>query len=223
MAGQRTWRVLVVEDDFRVAGIHAGIVEAHPRFEVAGTARSLAEARTLLTRQTPDLLLADVYLPDGDGIELARATGLDTFVLTAANEPDAVRRAVSAGVHAYLVKPFPRAALQERLDRYDRYRQLLGGTRGLSQEKIDHALATLHGPGDATSTTRSATQELLLDVLGADELSAAEAAARAGVSRATAQRRLAELAAQGVVTVRLRYGQSGRPEHLYSVSAAPHH
>ncbi|HKP07007.1 MAG TPA: helix-turn-helix domain-containing protein, partial [Microbacterium sp.] len=38
---------------------------------------------------------------------------------------------------------------------------------------------------------------------------------RVGISRATAQRHLATLAARGQVEVRLRYGTTGRPEHRY--------
>ncbi|NLF91560.1 MAG: MarR family transcriptional regulator, partial [Corynebacterium marinum] len=115
------------------------------------------------------------------------------------------------------VKPFPRQTLSERLDRYARFRHVLAGRRGLRQEKIDQALSILHGQtSGAVVVSRSATEQLLLDALGEGELSAAEAAERAGVSRATAQRRLATMAGQGVVQVRLRYGTSGRPEHLYS-------
>lgn len=213
----RTWSVLVVDDDFRVAGIHADIVAAAPGFRVQGSVRTIAEAREALATDRPDLMLVDVYLPDGDGIELVRGAGVDAFILSAADEADTVRRALHAGVLGYLVKPFPRQTLSERLDRYARFRHVLAGRRGLRQEKIDQALSILHGqtPG-AVVVSRSATEQLLLDALGEGELSAAEAAERAGVSRATAQRRLATMAGQGVVQVRLRYGTSGRPEHLYS-------
>ena len=52
--------------------------------------------------------------------------------------------------------------------------------------------------------------------LGDDEASAAEVGERVGISRATAQRHLAALAARSVVEVRLRYGATGRPEHRYA-------
>ena len=65
----RTWSVLVVDDDFRVAGVHADIVEAAPGFSVSNTARSLAEATEAIKVSPPDLMLVDVFLPDGDGIE----------------------------------------------------------------------------------------------------------------------------------------------------------
>jgi two-component system CitB family response regulator len=209
-------RVLVIDDDFRVAAIHAGIVATVPGFVVQGSVRTLAEAREVVRERRPDLLLADVYLPDGDGLELVRETGLDAFVLSAAAEPATVRRALASGVHAYLVKPFTRQSLLERLERYLRYRRVVDIPHPLSQADIDRALVTLHGASRPTSAGGSATEQLVLEALGEAESSAAEVAEAVGVSRATAQRRLAAMAGRGVVTVRLRYGTSGRPEHLYT-------
>lgn len=212
----RTWSVLVVDDDFRVAGVHADIVEAAPGFSVSNTARSLAEATEAIKVSPPDLMLVDVFLPDGDGIELVHHSGIDAFILSAADEAATVRRAMRAGALGYLVKPFQRATLLERLDRYARYRHVLQGKRGMRQDKIDQALSILHGVAPVMPPSSSATEQLLLDALGACELSAAEAAEIAGVSRPTAQRRLATMASQGIVQIRLRYGAAGRPEHLYS-------
>ena len=53
-------------------------------------------------------------------------------------------------------------------------------------------------------------------VRDADEpLSASEIAGRCGLSRVTARRDLEHLAVEGVVTLSMRYGGTGRPEHLY--------
>lgn len=212
----KTLQVLVVDDDFRVAGIHASIVDQAPGFSVLATARTMAEAAVHIANSTPDLLLVDVYLPDGDGIELVRTHNIDALVLSAADDAHTVRRALQAGALGYLLKPFPQKRLVERLDSYARYRHVMSGSPGLSQEKIDQGLAILHGSQTTSANSRSATEQLLLDALQGQEISAAEAAEIAGVSRATAQRRLAAMASQGVVEVRLKYGQSGRPEHLYS-------
>lgn len=216
MAEKQDWRVLVLDDDFRIAGIHVDVVQATPGFQVLDSVRSIAAARAAMAREMPDLVLADVYLPDGDGIELVRAAGIDAFVLTAADEPAAVRRALHAGTLAYLVKPFSQRMLADKLDRYARFRKVVSGRRGLGQEKIDQALSIMHGRAEPATTAGSATEELMLDALGSEESSAAEVAQRAGVSRATAQRRLAAMTRRGVLEVRLRYGTSGRPEHLYT-------
>lgn len=217
----RALQVLVVDDDFRVAQIHADVVSATRGFEVTGTARTLAEARDAIAQRPPDLLLADVYLPDGNGVDLVRASGLDAFVLSAATEPATVHSALAAGVHAYLVKPFTRQSLTERLERFARFRRIVDTPHALNQQDIDKALSLMHGSSRPVGAGGSATEHLVLDALGDEQRSAAEVAELTGVSRATAQRRLAAMAGRGVVTVRLRYGQSGRPEHLYARSGKP--
>ncbi|MDF2507208.1 MAG: two-component system response regulator [Microbacterium sp.] len=209
-------RVLILDDDFRVAQLHQDIVEGHPGLAVTETVRSLAEARDRVRSSRPDLLLADVFLPDGDGISLVRETGIDTILISAADDAPTVRRALRSGALGYLVKPFERRALSSLLDRYIRYRNLLSGDRALRQEDVDRALAILHGAGEPVSISRSATEQLVLAALGDGEASAAEVGERVGISRATAQRHLAALAARAVVEVRLNYGSTGRPEHRYA-------
>jgi two-component system CitB family response regulator len=208
-------RVLIVDDDFRVGGMHRDIVAGQAGFTPFDPVRSIADARSVLRTDTPELLLVDVYLPDGDGIEFVRASGLDAFVLSAASDAGTVRRAVRAGALGYLVKPFDTRSLGERLDRYARYRNLIEVDRALSQEEIDRAAAIVHGAADAASVSRSATEQLILGALGTEEASAAEIAERTGISRATAQRHLSALATRGLVDVGLRYGSTGRPEHRY--------
>ncbi|MCT9820651.1 response regulator [Microbacterium sp. W1N] len=207
--------VLVIDDDFRVAGLHRDIVAERPGYRALEPARTLHEAAAAIRDHRPDLLLIDAYLPDGDGISFLAAADVDGFVLSAATEAAAVRRALRAGALGYLTKPFERRALVDLLDRYLRYRNLLsGGTLG--QADIDRALAVLHGGGEGASLSRGATEQLILAALGDGEASASEIAERAGISRATAQRHLSALATRGGIQVRLQYGTTGRPEHRYA-------
>ena len=208
--------VLVVDDDFRVAHMHAGIVEALPGFTVIGTANTLAAARKAAPA---DLALVDVYLPDGSGLDLVRELHGDAMVLSAATEAETVRSAIAAGALSYLVKPFAPTELAARLSGYARYRRILSG-RNLGQEEIDAALDALRprvAPQQSLAAAPSPTQDLVLEALaGADTpLSAAEVAGVIGVSRATAQRYLANLATSGEVKVGLRYGTTGRPEQEF--------
>jgi response regulator of citrate/malate metabolism len=211
----RPIRVLVVDDDFRVAGLHRDIVAARAGFTALEAVQSLGAARQAVRAHAPDLLLVDAFLPDGDGVEFAAQADVDAFVLSAATDAATVRRALRAGALAYLAKPFDARVLAERLDRYARMRNLLATDRPLEQEQIDRALAIMHGGAEPATVTRSATEQLILEGLGDDEASAAEIADRVGISRATAQRHLAGLASRGLVEVRLRYGTTGRPEHRY--------
>lgn len=210
-------RTLVIDDDFRVAGLHRDAVAAHAAYDALPPVRSVAEARAAIASSRPELLLVDVHLPDGDGIELVRAADADAVVISAADDAATVRRALRAGALTYLIKPFDRRALDVVLDGYVRARNLLAGTRPLSQQDVDRAVAIRHGAAAQTSLSRSATEQLVLEALGDEEASAAEVGERVGISRATAQRHLAALAARSIVEVRLRYGATGRPEHRYAV------
>lgn len=208
-------RVLIVDDDFRVGGIHRDVVASRPGFVPLTPVRTAAEALAAVQEERPDLVLADVYLPDGDGIEVVRAARADAFVLSAATDAATVRRAFRAGALAYLAKPFATGLLSARLDRYARYRNLLASPRPLDQETIDRAAGVMRDAEESASPARSVTEQTILRALGRTEASASEVAERAGVSRATAQRHLTALAGRGLVQVTLRYGTTGRPEHRF--------
>lgn len=212
--------VLVIDDDFRVANMHAEIVKAMPGFTVAATVNTLSAARKV---PPVDLALVDVYLPDGSGVDFVRELHGDAMMLTAAAEAHTVRAAIAAGALGYLVKPFPPAELAARLAGYARYRKLLAAPT-VSAAAVDAALDALRpriAPTQQAAAPPSPTKKLVLEALRESEqpMSAAEMAVAIGVSRATAQRYLATLAASGEVTVGLRYGTTGRPEQEFT--AAP--
>jgi two-component system CitB family response regulator len=215
-------RVLVVDDDFRVAELHAQFVRRAPGFEVVGIAHNAAEARQAVADLQPDLVLLDMYLPDGLGIDLVPELPCDVLMVTAAADAETVRRAVGAGVVNYVIKPFPPGQLIDRLAAYAQYRRQLAGGRDLEQVDIDRAVRALR-EGDlvegAVPKGRSPqTARLVADALAAsaEPMTAAEVAAQLGLSRPTAQRYLGDLAAAGRADVALRYGATGRPEHRYS-------
>lgn len=228
--------VLVVDDDFYVADLHRRQVEQLPGLRALPAVGTVAEVRRVLAEHRVDLLLLDVHLPDGSGLDLLREVDVDAFVLSAASDATTVRRALRRGALGYLIKPFASGTLVDRLRAYQRYRNVLDERTAVDQEALERALRILHS-GDAAkaaSPSRSATEQAVLEQFGAEagagagagaaggadvgplELSAADVAARVGVSRATAQRYLAALAADGLVTMKLSYGTTGRPEHRYS-------
>ncbi|MGC0416124.1 response regulator transcription factor [Embleya sp. AB8] len=213
-------RVLVVDDDFRVAQVHAGFVARIAGFEVVGTARSAAEARMRVRESAPDLLLLDVYLPDASGLTLLREFDVDAMVLTAASDAASIRSALRRGALNYLVKPFAERDLADRLAAYARYRKVLTSGGALGQPDLDRALRALR-EGDRRPDARSGpsvTGRLISRALEEADgpLSATRIAGLLGISRATAQRYLGALVESGAALVTLRYGATGRPEHLYA-------
>lgn len=214
-------RVLVVDDDFRVAGVHADTVAHAPGFTVVRVEGTAAGAARAAEELPLDLALVDVHLPDGSGIDVVARLRCDALVLSAAADATTVRAAVAAGACGYLVKPFGTEDLHARLAAYRRYRGIVDGRPALAQDDVDRAFAALRAdasPGRAAAKGRSAvTARLVVDATEAagEPLTAAQLADRVGVSRATAQRYLADLVKSGEIDMRLRYGSTGRPEHEY--------
>lgn len=215
-------RVLVVDDDFRVARLHAEIAERVPGFAVVGVAHSGAEALAVAEERRPDLVLLDEYLPDERGSRLIRRLDAAVLMITASDDVDAVRRALAAGAVNVVLKPFKPPVLAARLAAFAKFWAALDGTGPLEQRALDSAMAALHegdDPAAALPKGRSAvTADAIREVLATatEALTAAEVAEATGVSRATAQRYLSDLARSGRVELGLRYGTTGRPEHRYT-------
>lgn len=215
-------RVLVVEDDFRVARLHADLVESVATMTVVGVAHSAAEALAVAAETTPDLVLLDEYLPDERGSHLIGRLGAPAILVTADDTAEALRRAVRGGAVGMVLKPFPPGVLLARLEAFAHFWRLTAGDGRLDQRVIDRALAVLRegdDPAGAMPKGRSrVTAEAIREALraGSASMTAAEVAEATGVSRATAQRYLSDLAASGRVELSLRYGTTGRPEHRYT-------
>lgn len=214
-------KVLVVEDDFRVARLHAELVASVPGLTVVGMAQSAAHALELAAQHRPDLVLLDEHLPDRRGSELMGDLGAAVILITAETDPGVLRRVVAGGAVNVVLKPFPPHVLTERLTAFVRFWRGLEGAGPVDQRGLDRALGALRG-GDApagampkgrSAVTADAVREALIAAGGA--LTAQQVAAQTGVSRATAQRYLADLVDGGRVELRLRYGTTGRPEHSY--------
>ena len=223
-------RVLIVEDQPVAAKAHAEYVGRVPGFEVAGQARTGAEALRQLGRTEIDLVLLDMYLPDMHGLDLIRsmrAAGhwADVIAVTVARDVSVIRAAVAYGIVHYVVKPFAFRTLHDKLEHYRQYRDRAAkGQRFVTQHQVDDLLAGLHGPASG-DLPKGMSRESLDAVVRALEnagtaLSAAQVAEVVGASRVTARRYLEYLAEAGLAQRQARYGTAGRPEMEYRLRPA---
>jgi two-component system OmpR family response regulator len=103
-------KVLVVDDQPDIVDMVATVLRLHG-FAV-GTAASAAEALQRATDERPDVLVLDVTLPDGDGLDVCRTLRADghhvgVVFLTARDAPADTIAGLTAGGDDYVTKPFP--------------------------------------------------------------------------------------------------------------------
>lgn len=102
-------RVLLVEDDARTRAHLARAIEGDETLRLEAACPDCASARAELAKATPDVLLTDLGLPDGNGIELirelrARQPDAQIMVITVSGDERTVVRAIEAGARGYLLK-----------------------------------------------------------------------------------------------------------------------
>jgi response regulator of citrate/malate metabolism len=220
--------VLIVDDDFMVAKVHAGFVAALDGFEVIGTASTGAHALQEVERLRPDLVLLDVYLPDMTGLQVLRrlrAAGseVDVIVISAARDVESIRSALHGGVLNYLVKPFDRRTFETRLRDYAALREDLGELEEAGQVDVDRMFGfsrgTIEQPAATPKGIAPETLQLVRETLtaaGPDGLSATECSERTGLARVSARRYLEQMVALQEADVRQKYGTAGRPERRFT-------
>ncbi|WP_427004128.1 response regulator [Pseudarthrobacter sp. H2] len=217
-------RVLIVDDDFMVAKVHAGFIQNTPGFAVVGAAHTGAEALVKTRELRPDLVLLDIHLPDANGLDLMLqlrevAPDLDVLVISAAREVETVRRALRGGIVHYLIKPFSQADLQERLEHYlSAYQGLDSSKHVAEQSDVNRVFGVDPTERPLPKGCSAETLRLVEQVLhSADaDVAAAEVADLLGMSRVSARRYLEYLHDEARVDVRLKYG-AGRPERRYAL------
>jgi DNA-binding NarL/FixJ family response regulator len=101
--------VVVVEDDEPTRSRLVRAVDAHPRLRTVASVGTCAEARGVLEREPPAVLLTDLDLPDGTGIDLIRqvrqqGSPTQAMVITIFGDEQHVVAAIEAGALGYLLK-----------------------------------------------------------------------------------------------------------------------
>jgi DNA-binding NarL/FixJ family response regulator len=109
MPAQRPLRLLVVDDHEVVRQGLVAMLARRPNFQVVAEASTAAESVELARRFQPDLVIMDVRLPDGSGIEACREIraelpSIRVVMLTSYPDEEAVFSAIIAGASGYLLK-----------------------------------------------------------------------------------------------------------------------
>jgi two-component system response regulator AtoC len=129
-------QAILVEDDASSRNALTKLVE-HEGYEVT-SAGTLAEARTLIKGTPPGLVLTDLHLPDGNGIELLRelreTSSVEVVLITGHGTLETAVEALRLGASDYVTKPIDIAHLKRVLNNIHRTLQLRGEVAELRDE-----------------------------------------------------------------------------------------
>ena len=167
-------KILLVDDNTELAEMTKGILQKHG-YGTVFTAENCGEGMKLFLEESPDLIILDVMLPDGDGFTLFRKMREDSMIpilfLSAKDEDNDRLFGVGLGADDYITKPFLPEELVLRVGAilkrsYFRQGNREEGQLCLSGRKISFENATVEYRGQTTTLT--AKELLLLKKLAAN-------------------------------------------------------
>lgn len=228
----KRFNVLIIEDDFWIAGIHKEIVEKVQTFTVVHTAKSAKEALQYLStgQPLPDLVLLDIYIPDTEGLALfnqlkAQYPEVDLIIISAANDSRTIVETRRAGAFDYIIKPVDQSRLIQTLFSYASYQELLHQSSVFNQTEVDRLFRVMPSEGQSEQTTSHLPKGIdsltLQEILGFltdhmnEAISATEISQSVGASRSTVRRYMEYLVSAGQAEAIQHYGGVGRPLRQY--------
>lgn len=227
----QTIEVMIIEDNLKVAKAHQLYVEKVPGFTVTGVVNLLADAEQMVEALQPDLILLDVYFPDGNGMDFldllrTKHSNCDVILITAAKEVKLLHNALRGGVFDYMIKPVFFERFEEALAKFREHRQKLQQLDDMSQEEVDRFFNRSSGASGSDEQPERVLPKgidpLTLDKVVArfeespqKGINAEEMGERIGASRTTARKYLEYLISTGYLKIDIEYGTIGRPERRY--------
>ena len=164
---ERQLRLLVVDDHEVVRQGLVAMLSRRPNFQVVAEAGTAAESIEMARRYQPELVIMDVRLPDGSGIEACREIraelpGTRVVILTSYPDEEAVFSAIVAGASGYLLKQVRARDLVAALEAVARGESLLDpAVTGRVLERV-RRIATADQPDELAQLTGQEQKILLL-------------------------------------------------------------
>jgi len=223
-------RVLIVEDDPMVANINKKLTEKVEHFQVIDIAATEDTALEKITEKAPDLVLLDIYLANGNGLNLLQKIRYmdipaDVILVTAAKDSKTIAQTMRYGAIDYIIKPFDLKRLEKSLKNYLKLRSLLDKQKDIKQSDLDQLNQQEEKDipimvGELPKGVHALTlDQILVFLLKQDKpLSCEQISAELAMSKITVWRYLEYLVEQDKVKVELVYGTVGRPSKRYYVN-----
>ncbi|MBO6723875.1 MAG: response regulator transcription factor [Roseitalea sp.] len=187
-----TYNVLLLEDIRAVADRLAGILQTWPNGNLLPVCRTVAEAMHAIAENQVDILIADLQLPDGLGIDAIRAlkdanSNAHAIVMSVLNDGPVVLEAIKAGATGYVVKDDNSIGVLSAIE------TVLEGKSPMSATIARLIVDSMHAPEEAPSAEEAVESEISLTPREQDVLTM--------ISRGFSYREVAELLSISAQTV----------------------
>lgn len=130
-------RIVVAEDQKMLLGALAALLDLEEDMTVVGRASDGEEAIKLVRLHKPDICIMDIEMPGMSGLDAAeqlKGSGCKVIILTTFARSGYFERAVSSGVHGYLLKDSPSEMLASSI------RKVMAGRRIYETELVDESI-----------------------------------------------------------------------------------
>jgi len=224
--------VLIVEDDPMVREINEKFLKKVEGFILYDSVNSLEKAKEVILTGKPDLILLDVFFPQGKGTDLLKWIRLenlkcDVILITADRNIETVEEAFRYGAVDYLVKPFIFNRFKEALIQFRSRKNSFKNVDSIEQEIIDkytikentHIIEYDEYIGDIKGFNQYTYEKVLEGIAEMEDNSftSDQIAKNIGVSRITARRYLDYLEKEKKLVIEMEYGKVGRPKNKYKI------
>lgn len=223
------FRVLIVEDDPMVLSINQRYLQKIPNFMVAGTADSYEHAIQLTSQFFYDLILVDIHLKSGNGLDLLktwrkREYPAEIIMITAASQQEALRISKHYGVTDYILKPFQFKRFKQSIELFQQNQQLLSSNSVLTQKEIDSlhhsdplSISEIELENKLEKGLTQTTLDLIVSLIKQQKagFTVSDITQATELSHVSVRKYLHYLESTQQIEMRLEYGTVGRPTSVY--------
>lgn len=230
-----TYSVLIIEDDPMVSEIISQFLNqtANAIFDPIITVGRLEQVNEQVDLTTVDLLLIDVYLPDGKGTtfltELRKKNNrVATVMITAANDRETFRQAMTNGVIDYLIKPFQMRRFNQAIQKFLVLEEIAVHKEKLSQQDINQYFQSETKFEVVAMDLPKGISELTLKLIIITIISFSKKfsnqvlSQEVKLSRVTTKKYLDYLVENDFLLVKVTYLDVGRPLASYTINPLKH-
>ncbi|MEG1174210.1 response regulator [Carnobacterium sp.] len=223
------FRVLIVEDDPMVLSINQRYLQKIPNFMVAGTADSYEHAIQLTSQYFYDLILVDIHLKSGNGLDLLktwrkREYPAEIIMITAASQQEALRISKHYGVTDYILKPFQFKRFKQSIELFQQNQLLLSSNSVLTQKEIDSlhhsdplSISEIEMENKLEKGLTQTTLDLIISLIQQQKagFTVSDITQATELSHVSVRKYLHYLESMQQIEMRLEYGTVGRPTSVY--------